>query len=269
MAFDHIIVYEDRDEIRTTRWSISGVVTKDSGNTDGGWLWYSTVKTGDNVVVTVYKDSAGSNSVMLASATDISGLDNDAENSVLITLAEANSSGLTGTMYIHDWTEDVTLVPMIVSLCMDSDIELIYDRSDEAHMTGVYDSTTGFADHCSMATGFILRWVAKKYPDQIGGFGGEADHKLKLAERVLPQWSRINAPEQLKDAATFYACWWAFMAQDESDGDDSMLATKAEACKEEHEKALASINLTFNTDPDADSDPDTRASAADVMSTRL
>lgn len=267
MANDHIIVYEDRDEIRTTRWSIDGVVTKDSGNTDKGWLYYSTVKTGDNIVVTVYKDAAGANSVMACSATNISATDNTATNAVKITLAAVNTSGLTGTMWVHYWAEDVTLVPMLVSLCVDEDIELIYQRSDEAHMTGVYDSTVGYAKYCAMATAFVLRWVAKKYPEEIGGFGAETDHKLKLAERIYPQWSRINAPEQLKDAATYYACWWAFMSQDESDGEDSMLASKAKMCQEQFESALSSINLVFDTD--GDSEPETRSAASDIQSVRL
>ena len=268
MAFDHIIVYEDRDEIRTTRWIIDGVITKDSGNTDKGWLWFSTVKTGDDLVVTVHKDSAGASSVMLSAATDISDLDNDADNAVKITLAAENTSGLTGTMWVHDWTEDVTLVPVMVSLVMDQDIEDEYARSDEDHMDGVYDSTVGYARFCSVATGHIMRLVSNLYSTELAGYGAHEAYNLTLPERLYPDWRGIVQPLQLLDAAKYYACWKIFMAADESDGTDSMLAYKATQCKEQYDDAVSKWNLAINTDPDTDEDADLSKSASVTRPTR-
>ncbi len=268
MAFDHIIVYEDRDEIRTTRWIINGVITKDTGNTDRGRLWFSTVKTGDNLVVTVYKDSAGSASVLLSSATDISALDNDSANAVKIALVAENTSGLSGTMWVHDWTEDVTLVPMIVSLCMDQDIEDEYAASEETFMAAVYDSTVGYARFCSIATAHVMRLVTNLYIQEIGGFGGVEDYDLKTPERFTPDWRGVIVPLQLLDAAKYYACWKAFMAADNSDGEDSMLAFKATNCKEQFDDAVSKLNLTINTDPDVDEDADLSKGASVIRPTR-
>jgi len=48
-VFDYPIVYEDRDEIHTSRWVIQGVSTKAGGNTARGWLWMNAARVGNTV----------------------------------------------------------------------------------------------------------------------------------------------------------------------------------------------------------------------------
>jgi len=88
----------------------------------------------------------------------------------------------------------------------------------------------------------------------MGGYGAEEDHNLTGPDRLYPIWSSIVAPEQMKDAATYYACWKAFMAADESDGEDSMLYRKALDCKEAFDQEMASLSLVFDTDGDEEGD---------------
>jgi len=264
-TFNHLIVYEDRDAIRTSRWSLDGISTKDDSETDRGWLWFTSVKTGDDLVIIVYKDAAGASSVAVSDSVDVSGV---STTPAQLTLSAENTSGVSGTLFVHEWTKDVTLVPMMVSLCMDEDIELEYARSDEGHMGDVYSATDGYARFCSMSTWFILRLVSNLYAQELGGFGAQENERLTAPERLEPDWRGISQPDQLKDAATFYACWRAFRAADESAGEDSMLAYKADKCKEDYEDAKAAWNLTINTDPDTDEDADLSKSATLIRPTR-
>lgn len=265
MAFDSIIAYEDRALIRTSRWELDGIVTKDSGNTDRGWLWFSTVQTGDNIVMTLYKDRAGTNDVAESDSVDVSDADT---TPVMLTFSQANTSGISGIVWIEDFTEDVTLEPAIVSLCMDQDIEDIYARSDEAHMADVFNSTTGFARFCSVATSHVVRLITSLYMQEIGGFGAVEAFNLTSPDRLNPDWRGVVAPLQLLDAAKYYACWYIFMAADESDGSDSMLAFKATTCKELFDEAVSKISLTINTNPDEDEDADLTRSASVTRPTR-
>ena len=264
MSFDTVINYETRSEMRTSRWSFDGVITKDTGNTAKGWLWYSAVKSGDNLTVTVYKDAAGASSVAASSATDISTV---ADAPVKITLLETNSSGITGELFVHSYGSDVTLAPIMVSLIMDADIELIYARSDESHMSDVYDSTTGYAKYCARATEHMLMFAANQFAEQMGGFGSEEDHNLTGPERLVPIWASIVAPEQMRDAAVYYACWMAFMAADESDGEDSMPYRKAIDCKEQYMEAKSSLRIMFDTAQDQEGD--VIASATTILPDRI
>ena len=257
-TFDHIIVYEDRDAIQTSRWRLTGLSTKDDGETDGGWLWMAATKSGDDVTISV-NDGISLPTTLASGTVDVSTI---ATAPLKVTLTAVAASGITGEVYLHSWTETVSAVPMCVSLCMDSDIELEYARSEQAHMTDVYDSSIGYAQYCNMASAFILRLVAKLYPNEMGGFGAEEHRNLTAAERLVPRWSRIANPLQLLDAAKFYACWKLCIAADESDGDDSMLAYKAEQFREQYKDAVSAWNILFNTDPDADSDGDVAASAS-------
>jgi len=266
-TFDYNIVYEDRTEIRTSRWVLEGVTTVDSGNTAKGWLWYSTVKTGDNVVVTVFKDVAGSSSVLLSSATDISGVDDTAANAVEITLAEANTSGMSGTMWIHNWVEDVTLVPVLVSLVMDADIEMEYARSEQSHM-GNYDATAGYAVYCAAATKNTLLKVSHLYADELGGYGAPEARYSTSADRFYPDYRAISAPDQLNEAATYWAIIRIMAALDET-REESMFASKAARYQEFYDTAVGSWNLTLNTYPDVDEDADQSSGAAFIRPERV
>ena len=266
MAFNHIIVYEDRAEIRTSRCVLDGIITKDTGNTHEGHLWMSTVATGNNIVATLYKDRAGSSSVAVSDSVDVSDVDT---TPAILTFSEADSSGITGTIWVHSFTTDVTLVPMVVSLCMDQDIEDEYARSEEAHMNGAYDATVGFARYCSIATSHVMRLVTQLYMNELGGFGGAEDYTLDSPDRLDPDWRGIIVPLQLLDAAKYYACWKIFMSQSESDGEDDMLAFKASQCKEQFDDAVSKISLTINTDPDVDEDADLSKRVVTTRMTRV
>jgi hypothetical protein len=252
MVFKSIIVYEDRDEIRTSRWSLDGISTKDAGQTDGGWLWYMPTLSGDNLTITLYAAPSGLALPIASGVSDISTVD---DAPIEITLAEQASSGVTGSVWVHSFTSAPTLrVPILTTLVMDADIDLHYARSDETHMSDVYDSTVGYAAYCADATAVMLRKAASLFVEQMGGYGAEEDHNLTGPDRLYPIWSSIVAPEQMKDAATYYACWKAFMAADESDGEDSMLYRKALDCKDAFDQEMASLSLVFDTDGDEEGD---------------
>jgi hypothetical protein len=230
-------------------------------------MYFSSTKTGDDLKIRLFSSaSTGVVPVIAEGTSDISGID---DGPVLIELAEVSSSGISGIVWVHSWVSDVERVPLLVSLVLDYDIDLIYSGSDEDHMDGAYSDTDGYARYCAMATTFILRLVSNLYKDQLGGFGNREAVQLTDPDRLEPDLRGLSSPNQLKDAAIFYACWMAFMAQSQSDGSDDMLVFKAEQCKEQYEDAKSAWNLAINTDPDEDEDADLSKGASSKQMTRV
>lgn len=263
----YIISYEDRDVFHTSRWLLEGVNTKSGGNTYRGWLFLKCVKTGDNVVATLYKAAAcgGSDDVAVSSATDVSGI---ADAPVQITLVEAESSGITGKFFLESYAEDnADAVPVLVSLCTDIDLaEEWYDLS--ALPATVYDATNGMATHCAAATKKVLLLVSQMYAEELGGYGGREHVHYPNVDREGPDWRRLIVPDQLKDAATCWALELAFGSCHKL-GDDTMYSKLRDDYRDRRKDAIGGWSLTFNTDPDSDEDADAMKSATAVRLTRI
>ena len=247
--FDHIICYEDRDEIATSRWLLEGVSTKTPGNTARGWLWMSTSLAGATVTVSVYKDPACASGDKVASGS--------ASISLLpakVSLAQANSSGITGELYVEAYAEDAAAVPVLVSLCVDGDL-----TEEWAGITGlpseVYDAAEGMARHCAAATRRVLLMASQLYGEELGGYGAGEGRNIPGASRSVPDYRRLAAPRQLADAA---ACWALELAL----GSCHQMATQTlysqlrDHFERKRKEAVAGWLLAINIDPDSDADAD-------------
>ena len=266
-TFDYIIPYEDWDCIRTSRWSLTGVKTKTGSlNVDSrGFLWFSAATVGDTMTVTVYKDAGAAGSVALGTG-DVSGID---DAPVEVTLAEANSSGITGTVWIEETDEDVTTVPLFVTAILDKDIELEYNQAGGSHMANK-NATSGYADYCAAATKHVLLKASHLYKDELGGYGAGEMRYAESATRKYPDYRVIAQPEQLQEAALYWAMSRIFAALDETKAaTGSMYGAKAERYAEMYESAISSWSLALNLDPDTDEDADTTGSASVVRPERV
>ncbi|KKM25982.1 hypothetical protein LCGC14_1589520, partial [marine sediment metagenome] len=100
----YVISYEDRDDLHISRWLLEGVNTKPSGSTYRGWLFMQASKAGDTATVDLYKDPAcASGDKVATGSADVSGV---GSAPVKLTLSEANSSGLSGSLYFEGYSSD-------------------------------------------------------------------------------------------------------------------------------------------------------------------
>ncbi|MCP4309492.1 MAG: hypothetical protein GY788_32380 [bacterium] len=257
MAFDHIIAYEDRDEIFTSRWLLDGVITKDGTEniaTDG-MAWFSASASGDTLTITVYADAAGSGDI----ATGTASVAAIALAATKVTLAQANSSGISGELWVEEYTSAVTLAPMKVSLVMDTDLSLEYQRIEQAHMDSVYHSTNGYAEYCAAATKEILNLATSLFKEQMGGYGTK-ELRYLLADRITPDWRTIVQPGQYMSVAKYWALWKICYAACEGLDENDVMWQKAEYFRAQYEDAKASLHPTFDTDNDGDADESASAS---------
>jgi hypothetical protein len=247
MNFDYVISYEDRAVFHTSRWDLAGVNTKATGQLTRGRFWITCVDTADTVQVNVYKEPALTN--LIASGTaDISTIDTAP---VQCTLAEENSSGLSGTFYFEDYDDDDSAgVEVLVSLIMDEDLSAEYgDISD----LPAYDSTNGMAEFCAVATQNTLLKVSQVYKTEIGGYGAP-EHLYKLSsDRLVPDYRAIANPDQLMEAAVHRALMVAFYRSHDM-ADDTMYSERAEKHETWWKEAIGNWNLAFISDPDSGDD---------------
>lgn len=257
MSFDYCIAYEDRTEVHTSRWSLSGVNTKAAGNTDNGWLWMTAVDSANTAAVTIYKDAACAVGDKVASGTsDISDI---ADGACACALTEQNSSGLSGSFHFEAYVDDPTVaVPVLVSLCVDADLAIEYINIDDLP-SEVYDSTNGMANYCAAATQKVLLLASQMFKEELGGFGAPEHPYHTVASRSYPDYRRIAAPDQLKDAAVHWALMLAFGACHERAA-STMYSENREYHDKMREQAIGAWSLSFNTDPDSDEDADTAKS---------
>jgi hypothetical protein len=265
MAFDKIVCYEDRDAIKTSRWLLDGIKTKTGSlNVDGScgaWLYMTASYAAPTLTVTLYKDAAGTNSV----ATGTSNLSTLSTAPVKVTLAQANTSGISGSFYVHRRASDVTLVPVLVGLCVDADLEAEYDRLSTLPN---YDATAGMAEYIAYASRTVLMRVASQFKSQLGGYGDEESPKLAAATRDYPDFRAIASPEQLREAAVHCAMEQIFYSRHEL-ADETMYSARAQRHAQKFEQAMAGLNLAFNTDPDSDQNADQTASYGAVRLVRV
>jgi hypothetical protein len=230
-----------------------------------GWLWMNAVRTDDTLAVDLYRDAAceAGDKVATGSA-DISTI---AEGPVKVALSPANDSGMSGELFVESCLSDVGDAAVLVSLCVDADLAEHYHRID-AFPSDVYDPTSGMARHCAAATRKTLLLASQMYADQLGGFGGPEDRRLAAAAREVPDFRRIVAPDQLKEAAVH----WALMLAAGSCHDraqETIFSRMRDYHDAKRKEAIAAWNLTFNMDPDVDDQADQSRSTAMVRSTRL
>ena len=205
--WESIISYEDRAYFWTSRWRLAGVRTKEGAeNTDSGVLWLKMAKSGDTVTATLYKDDglASGNSVATGTA-DVSAVDGTGLNAVEVTLTAANSSGLSGSFWIHLYEDDATC-PVQVALCTDEDLDAIFDGIE--NLTG-YDSTAGLAEFIRLAGDDIIARVTATFAAELGGHGAAEAWFITDAQRSLPDIRRIANPAQLRLACAFRALAFA------------------------------------------------------------
>jgi len=261
--FEYGYCYEDRADIHTSRLKLLGMDTREPGNNERGWLWMSTVDTGGSLAVTFYKDQAGASSVMTGTS-DISGI---ADAPVQVVLAEANSSGLSGEIWVHTHDADVTLNAVLVSLCVDEDLAICFADIDDLP-DDVYSASEGLAFHCAAATRNTLLRASQLYSTQLGGHGGPEDRRLTGATRLVPDYRRLSVPDELKEVATFWALELALGSKHERH-DETMYSELRDYYKECRNNAIDSWNLTFNLDPSDNDDADTTSNTTTSFPTRL
>lgn len=260
-SFGYTYAYEDRDEIHTSRWLLTGVETTADGNLTEGRVWMSAVETNDTVAVSIFQEQTLTTQIMEGSC-DISDIDDAA---VKCTLTETNDSGMTGEFYFESYTSDPTAVEVLVSLAMDADLEIEFANIAQLP---VYSGTTGMADYLAAATKKVLLQVSQLYADELGG-SGAPEHRYKAgATRVVPDYRRIANPDQLADACIHWALMLAMAASHERE-QNTMYSELRNYHNEQRKEAIQSWNLAINIDPSSDDDADTRGAASAISITRL
>ena len=251
MNYNYAFAYEDRDEFHTSRWSLSGVNTTDSGNLTDGRLWMTAEESGDTVTVNVYSDQALGTKVAAGTA-DVSGI---ADAAAKCTLTEHDSSGLSGEFYFEAWADDnATGVEVLVALAMDADLAVEFIGLSELPDT-VYDSTNGMADHIAAATQRVLLLVSQMYKQEVGGFGAPESRYRTVATRSYPDYRCLANVDQLRDTCLHWALMLAFGACHQL-SQETMYSELRNFHDDKRREAIAGWNLTFNSVPDSSDDAD-------------
>ena len=264
MSFDYCFAYEDRGYIHTSRWTMHDVDTKVSGNTLLGRLWLVCQANGITVTTQMYQDPDCESGDLVASGTaDISGIDSQPAR---CSLSQENSSGLSGEFYFETYAGDPeSAAEVVISLCTDSDLQDEHANLDDLP---VYDSETGLARYCSLASRKILLLVSQMYAEELGGYGAPEQRYRTSASREEPDFRRLANVDQLKDAAVHWALMLAFGACHER-AEDTMYSQLRDYHDTKRQEAIAVWNLAFNTNPDTDEDADRAKSSGMVRVARL
>jgi len=241
--WETIIAYEDRaDHLTTSRWRLSGVCTRETGgNTDDGTLWLVTTKSGDTVTATLHKNAACSASVASGTA-DVSSTDNTGANAAQVTLTAANSSGLSGSFWIHNYADDDTC-PVQVCLCVDEDLDLFFDGIED--LPG-YDTAYGAAEFIRAAGEECVGRVMTLYRDQLGGHGDSEAWYITDASRVYPDLRRIANPRQLRHACAHLALSNALLRHHQR-ASDTMYSDLADRHRALYEDLMSSLVLAVKS----------------------
>ena len=256
--WETIICYEDRcGGFHTSRWRLAGVKTAQGAeNTDGGVLWLEMTRAGDTVTADLYKSaSCGESDKVATGSTDVSGLDGTGAAAAELDLSEANSSGLTGSLWLHRYHADAAC-PVQVGFCVDEDLNALWDGIEA--LPG-YDSTYGCAEFIRLAGEDLLAKVAAMFRDRLGGHGAAEAWFLHDAARSVPDLRRIANPAQLRAACAHRALAIA-IGRSHRMGADTMYSRLRDYHQSEHERALASLVLAVRPS-DADAEANCRAGA--------
>jgi len=241
--WENIICYEDRGlHIFTSRWLLSGIKTKESAeNTDSGVLWLKTVRVGNTVTAELYKDDGLGISDKVASGTaNVADCDGTGANAVECALSQANTSGLSGSFWIHDYYGDGTC-PLQIALCSDEDLDSLCDAIEA--LPG-YDSTYGCAEFIRVAGDDLIGRVTAMYQEHIGGHGAPEAWFITDASRSYPDLRMIANPGQLRLACAHRAIAIS-VGRSHQMAQDTMYSSLRDYHNAEYEKALASLALAL------------------------
>lgn len=256
---DQMIVYEDRDEVRTSRWKLDGLSTLVGGNAAGGWLTATLTGTPGGTATATLKSAAGT--------TLASGTASLATLPVKLTLTASGGSGVSGELYIEEYvSQPANPIPVMVALC--DDAALLIEYANIADLPG-YSVTLGMADFCIAATKKVLLLVSQQFAEQLGGFGvPEHRNIFPNADRSLPDYRAIVNPDQLQEATVHWALVLAFGRNHER-ASDTMYSELRDFHDKARAEAISEWNLTFSSDPSGDADADSAKGVGQVQPTRL
>ncbi|NQU75030.1 MAG: hypothetical protein HQ546_01805 [Planctomycetes bacterium] len=242
--WETIICYEDRSYYHTSRWRLAGIKTKETAeNTDSGVLWLQMTKSGDTVTASLYKDDGLASSNKVATGTaDVSTTDGTGENAVELTLTASNSSGISGSFWIHKYGADANC-PVQVALCTDEDLDVLWDGIED--LPG-YDETYGMAEFIRLAGEDVIGKVTRLFRDELGGYGTAEAWFITDASRHYPDLRRIANPGQLQLACAYRTLEIALGRHHQRAGDTiySVLRDKFAA---ECEAAMSSLTIAFKS----------------------
>lgn len=258
--FDAPICYERRDQIHSNRWLLQGLSTRSDGPSDRGWLWLETSRSEDYLIAKLCADpEAGS--LLAQGSADVSSLP------VKVTLAPAEGQTLSGEFWIEAAREGVFVQPVLATLCTDEDLAEHWPDLEELGPE-VLDDLYGLARYCAAATGNTLRLVSQLFPRMLGGVAARPDRNLPRAGRLFPDYRRIPAPEQLRQAAVFWALELALGARHQQ-SEPSIWSQLRDHYHRMRRKEIASWNLSFDQDPDGQSDSKVTASSCMTQPERI
>ena len=244
--WESVIIYEDRAKFHTSRLRLLGVNTREASgaaNTDNGVMWLQITNSGDTATVNLYKDDGLDSSDKVATGTaDVSSCDNTGENAAEVTLTEDNSSGMTGAIWIHEYTATDSC-PVQVALCIDEDLDTLWDGIEEL---ASFDATYGMAEFIRMAGDDVVGKVLKMFADQVGGHSAAEAWYITDAERTYPDLRCIANAGQLRLACACRALELA-LGREHQRADDTAYSTLRDKFGEEYERAMASLTLAFKS----------------------
>jgi hypothetical protein len=239
--WESIICYENRhSHYRTSRWRLAGINTRQGAeNTDGGVVWLDMSRAGETVTADLYRDAALAAGDKIATGqADVSALGASAASAAPVDLAEANSSGVTGRFWIHDYRGDGSCAVQ-VALCVDEDLAVLWDGIDS--LPG-YDGQTGCGEFIRLAGEDVLAKAAAMFRDRLGGYGAAEAWFIADASRSLPDLRRIANPAQLRTACAHRALEIA-IGRSHKMGADSMYSRLRDYHRAEYDRATASLVL--------------------------
>jgi hypothetical protein len=253
--WESIISYEWRSgHLHTSRWRLSGLKTKEGAeNTDSGVLWLNTIKSGNTVTCDLYKDGGLDASDLVATGSaDVSSCDDTGTNAAEVTLSASNSSGLTGSLWIHNYVDD-SYAPIQVALCTDEDMDSLWDGIEG--LAG-YDSTYGCAEFIRVASDDVIAKVTSLYEDKLGGYGTAEAWYIESASRYYPDLRRIANPAQLRLATAWHALEIA-VGRSHQRGDITMYSDLRDYFKSEYQGAMSALVLTTKSGDGDDAESST------------
>ena len=243
--WETVICYEDRGAgYHTSRWRLAGIRTKEaSQNTDDGTLWLQMTRSGDTVTASLYKDDGLASGDKVSTGTaDVSSIDGTGENATELTLSASNSSGISGSFWLHQWIAAANYA-MQVALCVDEDLDALYGGT--AILEG-YDSTQGLAEFIRIAGEDVLAAVAKMYRDQIGGHGAAEAWFITDATRSCPDLRKIANPAQLRRACAHRALQIA-LGREHQRASNTMFSELRDYHEQQYLDALGSVVLAIKS----------------------
>jgi hypothetical protein len=228
--------------MHTSRWRLSGVRTKEGAeNTDAGVLWLQTTRDANTVTADLYKSAARAIGDKVATGTaSVAGLDGTAAAAVELTLAQANTSGLAGSFFLHAYYAD-DVCPVQVALCVDEDLDALWDGIES--LAG-YDATAGAAEFIRLAGEDVLAQVAATFRDRLGGYAAAEAWFIEDQARCLPDLRRIANPAQLCLAAAHRALEIA-IGRGHNMAAETMYSRLRDYHRAEYDRAMACLVLAF------------------------